>query len=152
MKLGGTIEIAAPAAEVWARMVDPRSLAACVPGVGDVLQVDEQTFQGTVTASVGPIEGRFAFTSVLVEEEFPDRLVVRVEGVDSVTKSRLIADVESSVADRGAADTVLTYRANVAVKGRLAILGEMVLRATANAMIGQVTRCLRDQLEAAASR
>ena len=35
-------------------------------------------------------------------------------------------------------------------KGRLAILGEMILRATASLMIAQVTRCLRVRLEPAA--
>jgi carbon monoxide dehydrogenase subunit G len=46
-----------------------------------------------------------------------------------------------------AAATELTYQADIRVKGRLAILGEMVLRATAGMMIGEVTRCLRSQLE-----
>ncbi len=45
--------------------------------------------------------------------------------------------------------TRLTYRATVTTKGRLAIIGDMVLRATAGVMIGQVTRCLRDRLESA---
>jgi hypothetical protein len=43
--------------------------------------------------------------------------------------------------------TDLTYQAVVKVKGRLAILGEMMLRATAGMMIGEVTRCLRSRLE-----
>jgi carbon monoxide dehydrogenase subunit G len=147
MKLDGRIEIAAPAADVWARMIDPRSLAACVPGVDDVQQVDDRTFEGAVTAAVGPIEGKFTFTSVIDRATYPDDLVVRIEGLDSVTKSRLVADVTSSVTERAAADTVLDYRATIAIKGRLAILGEMVLRATATMMIGQVTKCLRQQLE-----
>ena len=50
---------------------------------------------------------------------------------------------------RPRARPILTYRAEVKVKGRLAILGEMVLRATAGMMIGEVTKCLRSQLEAA---
>jgi carbon monoxide dehydrogenase subunit G len=44
---------------------------------------------------------------------------------------------------------VLGYRVNVTVGGRLAILGEMVLRATAGVMIGELVRCLRARLEAA---
>ena len=36
------------------------------------------------------------------------------------------------------------------MKGRLAILGEMMLRATAGMMIGEVTKCLRSQLDALA--
>jgi hypothetical protein len=45
----------------------------------------------------------------------------------------------------------MDYTVDVDIKGRLAILGEMVLRATAGAMIGQVSGCMRERLEAAAT-
>lgn len=150
MKLDGTIEIEAPPAAVWALIVSPLSLSSCMPGVQDIKQVDERTFEGTVSASVGPIDGTFAFRSVMTRADFPDGLVVEVEGTDSVTKSRLAMAVKASLADVGLRATALTYHADVAVKGRLAILGEMVLRATAGMMIAEVTKCLRGQLELAA--
>jgi carbon monoxide dehydrogenase subunit G len=78
---------------------------------------------------------------------FPDDLVVDVEGTDSVTRSRIVAHVEASLNEATPGRTTLSYRATVNVKGRLAIIGEMVLRATASVMIGQVTRCLRSRLE-----
>jgi carbon monoxide dehydrogenase subunit G len=149
VKLDGTIEIAAPAAAVWGLIVNPISLSSCMPGVQDIRQVDERTFEGTVSASVGPIDGSFAFRSVMTRAEFPDGLVVQVEGTDSVTRSRVGMEVTASLAERGSAATALTYHAVVTVKGRLAILGEMVLRATAGMMIGEVTKCLRFQLELA---
>jgi carbon monoxide dehydrogenase subunit G len=148
VKLDGSIEIAADPERVWAVIIDPVSLASCVPGVREVRQLDARTFEGSISAAVGPIEGDFSFTSVLTDVAFPDRLVVAVDGTDSVTKSRLRADVEASVAERGGA-THLRYHATITVKGRLAILGEMVLRATAGVIIGQVTRCIRARLEAA---
>jgi len=153
VKLDGSIEVAAPPAAVWAAIIDPTALAACVPGVRDVRQVDDRTFEGRISAAVGPIEGDFSFTAVLTEAGFPDRLVVAVDGMDSVTKSRLHADVLASVSPTTSATdgapTDLRYRATIDVKGRMAILGEMVLRATAGMIIGQVTRCLRTHLEAA---
>lgn len=148
MRLDGTIEIGAPAARVWEAVIDPTDLAACVPGVADVRQLDERTFEGTIRASVGPIDGQFAFRSVVVRADFPADLVVDVEGVDSVTGSRLVTHVEALLSEPSPGRTVLTYRATVSVKGRLAIIGEMVLRATASAMITQVTKCLRSHLEA----
>lgn len=148
MKIAGTLEIGAPAATVWEAVIDPTDLAACVPGVGDVRQLDERTFEGTIRASVGPIDGTFAFRSVIVRADFPADLVVDVEGVDSVTGSRLVAHVEAFLTEPAPGRTVLVYRATVSVKGRLAIIGEMVLRATASVVIGQVTKCLRSRLEA----
>ncbi len=147
MKLDGTIDIAAPPAEVWAVVIDPTDLAACVPGVREVRQVDPQTFTGTVRASIGPLDGDFVFESVLTVMNPLSDLVVDVEGQDSVTKSRVVTHLEVTLSEPSPGHTTLDYRANVSVKGRLAIVGEMVLRATAGMMIGQVSRCLRNRLE-----
>lgn len=150
MNLDGTIEIAAPPTAVWDVIIDPTDLAACVPGVSDVRQLDARTFEGSVRASVGPIDGDFAFRSVLTRVDYPSDLVVTAEGMDSVTKSRIVAHIEASLTEPAPGRTVLTYRATISVKGRLAIIGEMVLRATASVMISQVTRCLRSRLETTA--
>jgi uncharacterized protein len=147
VKLDGTISMAATAADVWALIINPISLSACMPGVQDIRQIDDRTFEGTISASVGPIDGNFSFQSVMTRAIFPDDLVVRVEGTDSVTKSRLEMDVVVSLSELGSESTDLTYHAEVRVKGRLAILGEMMLRATAGMMIGEVTKCLRSQLD-----
>lgn len=149
MKLDGSIDIATPAAAVWAAIIDPMGLAACVPGVGGVRQVDDRTFEGTIHASVGPIDGDFSFRSVLVRTDFPNHLVVDVEGTDSMTRSRVVAHIEAGLSSPDDSMTTLAYRATVTTKGRLAIIGDMVLRATAGVMIAQVTRCLRTRLETA---
>ncbi len=152
MRLEGTIDIAAPAEAVWPVLIDPTDLAACVPGVSQVRQLDDRTFEGTVRASVGPIDGNFAFRSVIERQSYPDDLVVEVEGTDSVTKSRLVAHIEATLTATGPTTTSLAYRATVTTKGRLAIIGDMVLRATAGMMIGQVTNCLRARLERPSDR
>ena len=151
MKLEGRIEIAAPADAVWAVVIDPVSLAACVPGVEHVERVDERTFRGAITASVGPMEGQFEFTSTIEREAFPTDLQVETVGTDSITDSPLRASVDAWLESPAPDRTILGYRANVTVGGRLAILGEMVIRATAGVMIGEVAKCLRARLETAAA-
>jgi carbon monoxide dehydrogenase subunit G len=98
---------------------------------------------------VGPIDGQFTFESVITRAEKPD-LEVEMQGVDSVTKSRLTTTMQVSLEPVGGG-TVLVYHAQVAIKGRLAILGEMVMRATAAMMVGNVTKCLKRRLEAPAA-
>lgn len=150
MKLTGAIEIAAPPDRIWEVLVNPVSLAACVPGVKDVRQVDPRTFEGAITAAVGPMQGDFSFGAVITRDAFPTDLDVEVAGTDSVTGSRLEARVHAAVEGGPAGPATMRYEAVITVKGRLAILGEMVLRATASVMIGQVTKCLRTRLEEAA--
>jgi carbon monoxide dehydrogenase subunit G len=150
VKLEGRITIAAVPATTWALVTNPVALAACVPGVREVRQIDDRTFAGSITASVGPMDGDFDFTAVIAVADFPDRLDVEITGLDSVTSSRLEATVHASLAAEDPGSTILAYRADVRVKGRLGILGEMVLRATASMMITQVTKCLRSRLETGA--
>ncbi|HUQ78491.1 MAG TPA: SRPBCC domain-containing protein [Patescibacteria group bacterium] len=147
MKLDGTIDIAAPPSDVWKVVIDPTDLAACVPGVRAVRQLDERTFEGTIRASVGPINGDFAFRAILTSTTPISALVVDVEGTDSVTNSRVLTHLEITLTEPAPDRTTLAYHATVTVKGRLAIVGEMVLRATAGMIIGQVSRCLRARLE-----
>ncbi len=151
MKLTGTIVINAPIDRCWALVRNPVALAACVPGIRDVHPVDERTFEGSITASVGPLDGDFTFTAVITRMEPPSSIDVEVTGLDSVTKSRLETTVTATMAEDPPGTTTLVYRAEVRVKGRLAILGEMVLRATATMMVNQVAGCLRSRLEAASS-
>jgi carbon monoxide dehydrogenase subunit G len=149
MKLDGKIDIAAPPQAVWDAVNDPVSLAACVPGVQDVRRIDERTFEGSINAAVGPMDADFAFTSVILESTFPTDLHVETSGTDSLTKSRLVAEVHASLESDDPGRTRLVYRADVRMSGRLAILGDMVLRATAGVVIGEVAKCLRRRLEEA---
>jgi carbon monoxide dehydrogenase subunit G len=149
MKLAGQAEIQTPAENLWAMINDPIALAGCIPGVQDVRQVDERTFGGSITAAVGPMEGHFEFTAVISESTFPTALVVELSGVDSVTRSQLVATVQSSAEALAADRTRLAYTAVINVKGRLAILGDMILRATASVMINELVKCLKARLEPA---
>jgi carbon monoxide dehydrogenase subunit G len=151
MRLQGRIVIAAPAQQVWTVVTDPTGIAGCVPGVKDMRMVGDGRFEGSISASVGPLDGEFAFRSVITEAVFPGDLRVEVEGTDSVTKSRLVVNVTAGLIEDDPSQTTLTYDADVKVKGRLAILGEMILRATASMMISQVTKCLQTRLEVPAS-
>jgi carbon monoxide dehydrogenase subunit G len=62
-------------------------------------------------------------------------MVVRTEGMDSVTKSTVNADMTVDL--RRVSDTAsrMDYKADVKIKGRLGILGDMVLRATATLIL-----------------
>jgi carbon monoxide dehydrogenase subunit G len=147
MKLAGRIEIGASAERLWALINDPMGLAGCLPGVQEVRQIDERTFGGSITAAVGPMEGHFQFTAVIEQSTFPTALVVQLSGVDSVTKSELVATIQSSAEILAADRSRLTYSAEINVRGRLAILGDMILRATASLMIGELLKCLKARLE-----
>ena len=122
-----------------------------MPGVGNVTRIDDRTFDAAIAASVGPISGTFSFRARIVESDPPTEMAAEIDGTDSVTRSPLRATMVMRLDPVGTNETALAYRATVEVKGRLAIVGDMVLRATATLMVEEFWRRLRVQLAGTAT-
>lgn len=147
MKFEGMIDLDVPALKAWDFLIDINRFSSCLPGLEEVKQIDERTFDGVIRAAVGPVAGQFSFRSTIVESRPPDQMVVRTEGTDSVTKSTVLADMTVGLRRSSESKTHLDYRADVQIKGRLAIVGDMVLRATATLVLEEFARRLRRGLE-----
>jgi carbon monoxide dehydrogenase subunit G len=147
MNYDGTVTFKAEPLAVWDVVLDIDQFAECMPGVENIVKVDERTFDGTMRAKVGPISGNFNFRAQIVESEPPIRLKAEVEGTDSLTKSTMTSDITMTLAAGADGETVLTYQAEVRIKGRLAIIGDMVIRATGAQVIEVFFDNLRDKVE-----
>jgi len=143
----GKVILAAPTSKVWDFLLDVDRFSACVPGVQEIKKLDDHSFDGTLAATVGPISGSFAFRASIVESRPPEEMLARLEGTDSVTKSKLNGEITIGLNEIEKTQTELGYHATVAVQGRLAILGDMILRATATLLLEEFIRRLRAQVE-----
>lgn len=146
MILDGKIDLGVPVDKAWDFLIDINKFSTCLPGIDEVKQIDDKTFDGVISASVGPISGKFFFRSTIVESRPPAQMIVRTEGTDSVTKSKVEADMTVDLRSVSEAKTEMDYKADVQIKGRLAILGDMVLRATATLILEEFTRRLHKGL------
>jgi carbon monoxide dehydrogenase subunit G len=143
----GKLILAASASQVWDFLLDVDRFSSCVPGVQQVEKLDDHNFAGTLAASVGPISGSFAFRASIVESRPPDEMSARLEGTDSVTKSKVYGDIKIRLNEVQTKQTQLGYHASVDIEGRLAILGDMIMRATATLSLEEFIRRLRAQVE-----
>lgn len=146
MNFEGKIDLEAPIENAWDFLTDINKFSACLPGIQEVKQIDDKTFEGTVAATVGPISGKFSFRSTILESRPPEQMVVRTEGTDSVTKSTVIADMTMDLCKLSEEKTQMAYKAEVKINGRLAIVGDMVLRATSILILQEFTRRLNERL------
>jgi uncharacterized protein len=146
MIFDGKIDLDAPVDKTWDFLIDINKFSACLPGIEEVKQIDDKTFEGALVAAVGPISGKFTFRATIVESQPPDQMVVRTEGTDSVTKSTVNADMTVDLRKLTDNKTQMDYKADINIKGRLAILGDMVLRATATLILQEFTRRLHKGL------
>jgi len=146
MILDGKIDLDVPTEKAWDFLIDINKFSTCLPGIDEVKQIDDKTFDGVISATVGPISGKFTFRSTILESKPPAQMVVRTEGTDSVTKSRVEADMTVDLHGISESKSQMDYQANVKITGRLAILGDMVLRATATLILQEFTRRLHKGL------
>ena len=146
MILEDSVRIDAPAQAVWDVLLDVDAIAGLMPGVESVTQIDERTFDGTILASVGPISGSFAFRARILDSTPPRTMTAEVLGSDSVTRSTVRVDTGFTLDPIDDGATNLAYRADVQIQGRLAILGDMVLRATAALILEEFAKRLRERV------
>ena len=146
MKYHGKAAFRATPADVWRVVLDIEQFAECMPGVQNVVKIDDRTFEGGMSAKVGPVSGDFAFRAEIVDAEEPVRLAARVEGEDSLTKSAMTAAIEMTLAEADGG-CELAYVAEVNIKGRLGIVGDMILRPTGMQVIDEFFNRLRAKVE-----
>ncbi len=142
----GQIDLDVPAEAAWAFLIDIDKFSKCLPGIEEVKRIDDKTFEGTLGAAVGPISGKFSFRSTIVDSRPPEQMVVKTEGTDSVTKSTVNADMKVELRKISSEKSIMDYNADVKIKGRLAIVGDMVLRATATLILQEFVRRLHKGL------
>lgn len=146
MIFDGKIDLDVPTQKAWDFLIDINKFSTCLPGIDEVKQVDDKTFDGVISATVGPISGKFNFRSTILESRPPEQMVVHTEGSDSVTKSTVNADMTVDLRSISETKSQMDYRADVKIQGRLGILGDMVLRATATLILQEFTRRLHKAL------
>src|SRR6056297_2500696 len=80
MKMSDTREIAADRATVWAALLSPEALKACVPGAQEVTGTPEEGFDAVVTQKVGPVKATFKGRVLLTDMVAPESLTLSGEG------------------------------------------------------------------------
>jgi carbon monoxide dehydrogenase subunit G len=122
MNLSGEYRLTAPPAQVWAALHDPETLRACIPGCEEL----HPDGRGRVAVRVGPVATTFDGRLVVSRSSPPARWTVSVTA-HSPTAGHLDGEVAVALAAEGD-HTVVGLRGTVQPGGRLASVGEGVLR------------------------
>jgi len=145
MKMSDTRQIAASPSEVYAALLDPEVLKACVPGATKVSGSAEDGFEATVVQKVGPVKATFkgqVSLSNMVENE---SLTISGEGKGGAAGfAKGGAEVRFSAAEGG---TALSYDVEAKVGGKLAQLGSRLIDGFAKKMADQFFTNLQETLE-----
>jgi len=130
MKLEGTFMIRAPKDRVWDLFMDPEKLAACLPGCEEIRLIDPTKYEAVMTVKIQFMTIRFQATGELKETVDGRRLVVEMTGqpfaLAGMFRNKMTVDLEPVEGN----STRLAYLMDLQLTGRLASLGEILMRST----------------------
>ncbi|WBY00243.1 carbon monoxide dehydrogenase subunit G [Ramlibacter tataouinensis] len=133
MELTGEQRLPVTRERVWAALLDTDTLRAAIPGCEAVTHEGDGRYSVSVVAAVGPVKARFKGRLQQQDLQPPQRYTLSFEGDGGMAGfARGSAEVDLSEADGNS--TVLAYRAQAQIGGRLAQIGSRLVDATAARM------------------
>jgi len=135
MEMSGENRIPASIDKVWAALNDPEILKASIPGCQSLEKTSDTEMTATVQAKVGPVKATFKGNVTLSNINPPNGYTISGEGKGGVAGfAKGGADVNLTPDGDG---TLLAYKVNAQVGGKLAQIGARLIDATAKQMADQ---------------
>ncbi len=125
MELADSRQIAARPDAVWAAILDPEVLAACIPGCESLTGSVEAGYEAVVVQKVGPVSARFTGVVTLSDIVVGQSLTITGEGKGGPAGFAK-GGAKVALAPEGEG-TLLTYEVKAAVGGKLAQLGSRII-------------------------
>lgn len=145
MKMSAERQIAAPPSEVWAAILDPDVLQACVPGCQEMTGTAEEGFEAVVVQKVGPVKATFKGQVTVSDRVEGESLTLNGEGKGGAAGfAKGGATVRLEPTDTG---TTLHYEVEAKVGGKLAQLGSRIIDGFAKKMADQFFARLQEAIE-----
>ena len=136
MKLNGTIIVNAPIEQVWHLFMDPTQLCRVIPGCEQAHQLDETHYEAVLSVKVQFMTIRSNARGTLLETAAPHHLLVELMGepmaMAGAFRARVSIDL-TAIADT----TNVQYAMDLTMLGRLASLGEAIVRSTSRQLTAQ---------------
>lgn len=145
MHMSDTRQIAAQPADVYAALLNPDVLKACVPGATEVVGNPTDGFVASVTQKVGPVKATFKGQVTLSDMIENESLTITGEGKGGAAGfAKGGAEVRMRANDGG---TELSYDVEAKVGGKLAQLGSRIIDGFAKRMAEKFFSNLQEALE-----
>ncbi|MED6310772.1 MAG: SRPBCC domain-containing protein [Pseudomonadota bacterium] len=146
MEFKGEITVAAPRADIYARIRDAEFLVSCIEGVRDLEVVDNTHYTAVMESKVAYIKVSFHVSVEVLRDEAPNLIEAKIEGRPIKLAGRLAATSLTWLAEADGG-TKISYETKLSLTGKLGSLGRPALTAKAKEM----EKLFADRLAAAFS-
>jgi len=143
MDVNGTHTFAAPRERVWKLLLDPDALRASLPAVKEFRQIGDDEFEATMSIGVGAVKGTYNGKIRVSDKEPPTHYRLSVEGTGrpGFLKGDGLIELEEKEDS-----TIVTYHGQAQVGGMIAGVGQRLISASAQLVIGQFFKAMERQL------
>jgi 2-furoyl-CoA dehydrogenase large subunit len=141
----GTVVIGADPQTVWNMLLDPNELAAVIPGCKRLDATGPDQYAAAVTIGVAVVKGTYDVTIGLHDKEAPTR--VRLAGKVTGALGHGGGEGWVFLKDLGDGRTQLTYRYSADVGGKIASVGQRVLKTVTKVLIAQFFQSFERRLQ-----
>jgi uncharacterized protein len=147
MQIEKTFQVEEPVDQVWSLLSDPRRVATCVPGAKLTDQVDEKTFNGTISVKVGPSATDYKGELQIVRLDSQNH-EIEIVGKGQDVRGRGSASMKMTGKARSLENggTEVTSVSEVNVVGILAQMGSRVIQEVSNIVFAEFIKNFQAQL------
>jgi carbon monoxide dehydrogenase subunit G len=125
MQLDGSRAIAAEPALVWAAILDPETLKACIPGCESMTGSVAEGYEAVVVQKVGPVSARF--TGKVTISDIVDGTSLRIEGEGKGGVAGFAKGGAAVRLEPAPGGTTISYTVEAKVGGKLAQIGSRII-------------------------
>ena len=125
MELSDTRQIKADVAHVWAAILNPEVLQACIPGCKSMTGSIAEGYTAVVVQKVGPVSA--TFTGVVTLSDIVEGKSLRISGEGKGGPAGFAKGGADVALDATAEGTMLTYSVKASVGGKIAQLGSRII-------------------------
>ncbi len=149
MNLTGTYTFQADQEAVWNLLMNPDVIARALPGVDAFIPIEGEVdaWHAKAKISIAAVSGSYVGTIRMTEQQPPNqyRLTVNGEGQQSIIGGTVLMQLTY---DANEQQTLLTWDAEANISGKLARIGQRVIKAAANMMSNRFFSNIAQQLPA----
>lgn len=132
MEIDKTLALQAPPQRVWALLLDPQAMGACVPGMESVEVVSADEYVALMKVKIAFINARFKLRTRIIERHEPHHLVAEGTGEDASVSSSLKQRTEMRLEPRTDGGTDLRLTVQVDLLGRMGSFGLSAMKTKAD--------------------
>ncbi|GAC1627878.1 MAG: hypothetical protein NVS4B9_19460 [Ktedonobacteraceae bacterium] len=144
MNIEGTYTLQAPEEEVWQCLMNQEAMRATIPGIESLEQIDQNTYDVSVTIHYASLKGSYHGRVTLSEQQYPYHYRLHIEGEGSQGTFNGTGSVHLNAR---ANTTIVTYKGTLTIGKPGPALTQSIVKGAVKLLIQQYFLALAEQLQ-----